>query len=142
MAIAKEGDAVKVHYSGKLADGSIFDSSEDTQPLEFVIGEGQLIAAFEKGVIGMISGESKTIRIPMEEAYGPHRDELIFEFERERAPEGFEPEIGEPVPMSRNDGMQPVATVIGKSETAFTMDANHPLAGKDITFDITLVDII
>lgn len=142
MAAVKEGDMVRVHYTGKFDDGTVFDSSEDSTPMEFTVGKGDVFQRVDEGVIGMNPGETKTIRIPMEEAYGPHKEERIFEFDKTRAPEGFDPVIGQVVQMYRVDGLPVRATVIGKSETSFTMDCNHPLAGKDLIFDITLVEIV
>lgn len=142
MAAVKEGDMVKVHYTGKFDDGTVFDSSEDSTPMEFTVGKGEVFQRVDEGVIGMNPGETKTIRIPMEEAYGPHKEERIFEFDKTRAPEGFDPVIGQVVQMYRVDGLPVRATVIGKSETSFTMDCNHPLSGKDLIFDITLVEIV
>lgn len=141
MAIVKEGDKVKVHYTGKLNDGTVFDSSEGKDPMEFTVGKGEYFAALEQGVIGMSPGESKTIRIPVEQAYGPHKEEMVFEFDRTRAPENFDPAIGQRVQMYRADGLPVTVTVVGISETAFTMDCNHSLAGKDLIIDVTLMEI-
>ncbi|MEW6674441.1 MAG: peptidylprolyl isomerase [Nitrospirota bacterium] len=142
MAVVKEGDMVRVHYTGRLDDGTVFDSSEDSALLEFTVGKGEVFPHLEESIIGMGPGESKTIRIPMEEAYGPHMEERVFEFDRKRAPEGFDPVVGQRVQMFRADGLPVRATVIGKSETSFTMDCNHPLSGKDLIFDITLIEIV
>ncbi len=142
MATVKEGDTVRVHYTGKLEDGTVFDSSEDGAPLEFTVGKGELIKGFEQGVIGMGAGESKTISIPAEEAYGPHKEEMVFEFNRNRAPENFDPAIGQQVYMQRADGKTVVVTVVDKSETSFTMDCNHSLAGKNLVFDVKLIAIV
>lgn len=142
MATVKEGDRVKVHYTGKLEDGTIFDSSRDGTPLEFTVGKAELIKGFDRGVIGMSAGESKTIKISAEDAYGPHNKERVFEFNRDRSPRDFDPPIGQQVHMQRVDGQPVVVTVIDKSDKAFTMDSNHPMAGKNLTFDITLVEIV
>jgi peptidylprolyl isomerase len=142
MAAVKEGDMVRVHYTGKFDDGTVFDSSEGSTPMEFTVGKGEVFQRVDEGVIGMNPGETKTIRIPMEEAYGPHKEERIFEFDKTRAPEGFDPVIGQVVQMYRVDGLPVRATVIGKSEASFTMDCNHPLSGKDLIFDIILVEIV
>ncbi|MFZ6017914.1 MAG: FKBP-type peptidyl-prolyl cis-trans isomerase [Nitrospirota bacterium] len=142
MAVVKEGDMVRVHYTGKFDDGTVFDSSEDSTPMEFTVGKGEVFQRVDEGIIGMNPGDIKTIRIPMEEAYGPHMEERVFEFDRKRAPEGFDPVIGQVVQMYRADGLPVRATVIGKSETSFTMDCNHPLSGKDLIFDITLIEIV
>ena len=142
MGIAKEGDTVRVHYTGKLEDGTVFDTSEDGASLEFKVGSGDLLKAFEQGVIGMSIGEKKTIKIPMEEAYGPRKDEMVFEYDRSRAPENFDAEIGQEMQMYRADGKPVNITVIAKSEKSFTMDCNHALAGKDLTFDVRLEEIL
>ena len=142
MAIAKEGDTVRVHYTGKLEDGTVFDTSENGASLEFKVGSGDLLKAFEQGVIGMSIGEKKTIKIPMEEAYGPRREEMIFEFDKARAPENFDAEIGQELQMYRADGKPVNITVLAKSEKSFTMDCNHALAGKDLIFDVRLEEIL
>lgn len=142
MATVKEGDRVKVHYTGKLEGGTIFDSSRDGTPLEFTVGKAELIKGFDRGVIGMSAGESKTIKISAEDAYGPHNKERVFEFKRDRSPQDFDPAIGQQVHMQRVDGQPVVVTVIDKSDKSFTMDSNHPMAGKNLTFDITLVEIV
>lgn len=142
MAIAKEGDTVRVHYTGKLEDGTVFDTSEDGASMEFKIGDGGLLRAFEQGVIGMAIGETKTVCIPAVEAYGPRKGEMVFEFDRSRAPENFAAEIGQELQMYRADGKPINITVIGKSEKSFTMDCNHALAGKDLTFDVRLEEIL
>ena len=142
MASVKEGDTVRVHYTGKLEDGTVFDTSEDGASMEFKVGEGELLKAFEQGVVGMSVGETKTIQIPAEEAYGPRKDEMVFEFDRTRAPENFDAEIGQELQMYRADGKPVTLTVIGKSEKSFTMDCNHSLAGKNLTFDVRLEEIL
>ena len=142
MAIAKKGDTVRVHYTGKLEDGTVFDTSEDNASIEFKIGNGDLLKAFEQAVVGMSIGDKKTIKIPMAEGYGPRKEEMVFEFDRARAPENFEPEIGQELQMYRADGKPVTMTVLAKSEKSFTMDCNHALAGKDLTFDLRLEEIL
>jgi len=142
MANVKEGNTVRVHYTGKLEDGTVFDTSEDGASMEFKVGSGDLLKAFEQGVIGMSIGEKKTIKIPMEEAYGPRKDEMVFEFEKARAPEDFDAEIGQELQMYRADGKPVNITVIAKSEKSYTMDCNHALAGKDLIFDVRLEEIL
>ena len=142
MAIVKEGDTIRVHYTGKLEDGTVFDTSEDGASMEFKVGKGELLKAFEQGVVGMSVGETKTIQIPAEEAYGLRKDEMVFEFDRSRAAENFEAEIGQQLQMYRADGQPVSITVVGKSEKSFTMDCNHPLAGKDLIFDVRLEEIL
>lgn len=140
--MVKEGDRVKIRYTGRLEDGTVFDSTEGWMPIEFTVGKGEYFPRLEQAVIGMVPGESKTIRIPMEEAYGPHKPERVFEFDRKKAPQGFDPSIGEWVQMYRIDGKPIKVKVIGKSATSFIMDCNHPLAGKDLIVDITLEEIV
>jgi len=139
---AKNGDVVRVHYTGTLGDGTVFDTSIEREPLEFTLGGGQVIPGFEQAVIGMKVGESKKVTIPAEEAYGPRHDDLIMVMERERLPEGSDPMVGQQFQMMREDGEIIVVTVVEVSETMITIDANHPLAGKDLTFEIELVEIV
>ena len=134
--IAETGDTVKVHYTGRLQDGTVFDTSVGSNPLEFTLGQGQLIPGFELAVTGMQVGESKTVTIPVDEAYGQRRDELIFEAERDELPADIEPEVGMQLPTS-----QGVVTIIEVSEATVKIDANHPLAGHDLIFDIELIEI-
>ena len=138
---AKTGDTVKVHYTGTLEDGSVFDTSLDREPLEFTLGQGQLIPGFEQAVIGMRIGESKTVNIPVDLAYGPYNDELISVIDRDKLPEGMNPEVGQQLLAQQPDGQTGIVTVIDISETSVTIDANHPLAGKDLTFEIELIEI-
>jgi FKBP-type peptidyl-prolyl cis-trans isomerase 2 len=135
-AQAKTGDTVKVRYTGKLADGTVFDSSVGSEPYEFTLGQGQTISGFEQAVIGMKVGETKTVTIPVDEAYGPRRDDLIVEIGRDRLSQDINPEVG----MQLTSG-QGTVTIIEVSETTVKIDANHPLAGQDLTFDIELVEI-
>jgi peptidylprolyl isomerase len=141
MTQAKNGDKVKVHYTGKLDNGTVFDSSADREPLEFTIGEGQLIADFEQAVIDMNPGESKTIKIPFDNAYGPHRDEMLIVVDRSQFPEDLEPKIDQQLQIRNQNGDASVAKVVDISGTNVTLDANHPLAGKDLTFEIQLTEI-
>ncbi|MBI3015984.1 MAG: peptidylprolyl isomerase [Candidatus Tectomicrobia bacterium] len=142
MTEAKSGDTVRVHYTGTLADGSIFDTSMDRDPLQFTIGEEQIIPAFERAVVGMNPGESKTIMIPSGEAYGPHQEEMVLVVERDQFPPDLKPEVGQQLQMRRGDEHTIVVRVTEVSESDVTLDANHPLAGKDLTFDLQLVDIV
>ena len=141
MAQAKNGDTVKVHYTGKLDDGTVFDSSVDREPLEFTIGEGQLIADFEQAVIDMNPGESKTIKIAYDNAYGPHREEMLMVVDHSQFPEGLEPKIDQKLQVRDPNGGDSVVTVVDVTEANVTLDANHPLAGKDLTFEIHLTEI-
>jgi len=141
MAQAKDGDLVKVHYTGKLTDGSIFDSSANRDPLEFTLGQGQLIAGFENAVRGMKEGESTTVTIPSTEAYGPHQQNLVYEVDKSKLPDTLEPQVGQKLESVQQDGQRVVVEVTNISENSVTMDANHPLAGKDLIFDIELMNI-
>ena len=141
MNEAKKGDKVRVHYTGRLADGSVFDSSLEREPLEFTLGEEQVIPGFDKAVEGMAPGESKTAIIAATDAYGQHYPEMVLSVPREHLPDDFEPEIGERLELRRSDGRTFVVTVTGATAGDVTVDANHPLAGKDLTFDIELVDV-
>lgn len=142
MAEAKQGDTVKVHYTGKLDDGTVFDTSAEREPLQFTIGQGQIIPGFEEAVVGMSEGESKTTQIPSDAAYGPHRDEMIVEVERSQFPPNLDPEVGQQLQIRQPDGQAIVVTVTDLSDESATLDANHPLAGKDLTFDIELVQVV
>ena len=139
--IANDGDTVKVHYTGTLEDGTVFDTSRGREPLEFTLGEGNIIPGFEETVKGMQVGQTKTVTIPAEEAYGPHREDLVMVVERDTLPEDLNPVIGQKLQMKRPDGETAVVVVTDVSETTMTIDANHPLAGKDLTFEIELVEI-
>lgn len=140
MHKASTGDTVQVHYTGKLDDGSVFDSSRGRDPLEFTVGTGQVIAGFDSAIAGMAPGEEKTVTIPAEEAYGAPRDELRFTVDRQQFPDEIDPEIGQQLQMSQ-DGQVAVVTVADVSEEGVTLDANHPLAGRDLTFELELVGI-
>jgi peptidylprolyl isomerase len=142
MAQAKQGDTVQLHYMGKLQDGTVFDSSRERHPLQFTIGSGQVIAGFEQAVIGMKIGELKTARIPMEQAYGPHRDDMIVTMDRSKLPAGVNPKIGQRLEITQVDDQTSLVTVTEVTESTLTLDANHPLAGKELTFDIELVGIL
>ncbi len=142
MAEAKQGDTVNVHYTGKLKDGIVFDSSENHEPLQFTIGEGKVIPGFEKTVVGMNPGETRTTEISKEEAYGPYRDDLQFSVEKSILPEGMNPEVGQYLQMHQNDGQIFNVQVMAVTDDQITLDANHPLAGKDLVFDIQLVEIV
>ena len=141
LAKAKEGDTVKVHYTAKLEDGTVFDSSIMRDPLEFTIGEGLLIPGFERAVIGMCPGESKTEKISSERAYGPHRDEMVLDVDKSQFPPELEPEIGQQLQIRQANGMVTEVIVTDINDSQVTLDANHPLAGKDLVFDIQLVEI-
>ena len=141
MSKVKDGNTVKVHYTGTLKDGSVFDTSAEREPLEFKLGEGQLIPGFEKAVIGMEEGESTKIDIPVKEAYGEACEDLIINVPKDQLPDDVEPEVGMQLQVNQPDG-QPVPVRVAEiSDDELTLDANHPLAGKDLSFEIEVVEI-
>ena len=142
MTQAQVEDMVKVHYTGRLTDGTTFDTSLERDPLEFTLGEGELIAGFEQAVLGMAAGESKTTTIPAAQAYGPHHAERVIDVERHHLPSDLQPEIGQQLQMTRPDGTTLSVMITTVTETQVILDANHPLAGQDLIFDITLVEIL
>jgi peptidylprolyl isomerase len=141
MAGAKDGDKVKVHYTGKLEDGTVFDTSRERNPLEFSIGKGQLIPGFEEAVIGMETGASQTVVIPPEKAYGSRREEMIMCVGRDQFPDDSGLEVGVQVQSTQADGQVMIARVTAIDEDEVTLDANHPLADKELTFEIEIVSI-
>ena len=140
MERASAGDTVRVHYTGTLADGSVFDSSRGREPLEFTLGEGRVIAGFDAAVSGMTPGEERQVIIAATEAYGEHRPELVFTVPRDQFPEGMEPQIGLEVQLTQGD-QRAIARISEIAADSVTLDANHPLAGRDLTFDLQLVAI-
>jgi len=138
---AAQGDTVRLHYPGRLDDGTVFDTSEGREPLEFTLGSGQVIPGFEKAVEGMEAGEEKTFTIPADEAYGPHQEDLVLKVPREHLPEGLEPQVGQMLQMQTADGQVFQVKVMEVAEDHMVLDANHPLAGQDLTFDIEVVDV-
>jgi peptidylprolyl isomerase len=142
MAQVKQGDTVQVNYTGKLQDGTIFDTSCDRNPLQFTLGEGRLIAGFEEAVLGMKAGDKKTVVIPPEQAYGPRRAESIVVVERKYLPANLDAKVGQRLEIQQENDETILVTVTDQSDTSLTLDANHPLAGKDLTFEIELVSII
>lgn len=143
MSEAKQGDNVKVHYTGRLDDGSEFDSSLERQPLEFVIGQGQIIPGFEQAVVGMNQGDTKTVEIAPEQAYGPRHDEAIQQIPKSALPESIQESLQLGMQLQANDpnGHPLMLTVTDIAEENITVDANHPLAGQALTFDLELVEI-
>ncbi|MBK5192889.1 MAG: peptidylprolyl isomerase [Flavobacteriaceae bacterium] len=141
MSLVKENDTVKVHYTGKLADGQVFDSSEGKDPIEFTLGQGQLIPGFEKGLINMKLNEKKTINIPKDEAYGDSREDLIQEVQKSELPEEIKPEVGMGLVSKSQDGREMNLVVAEVKEESIVVDGNHPLAGKDLIFDLEVVEI-
>ncbi|MCZ7583939.1 MAG: peptidylprolyl isomerase [Deltaproteobacteria bacterium] len=141
MSKAKKGDKVKVHYSGRLNDGTVFDTSEGRDPLEFTIGEGEVIPGFENAVIGMDTEDSKTVEIASADAYGPRRDELEVQVPRGEFPDHITPEVGRRLNVQQDGGRQLTVTITAVNDQQVTLDANHPLAGQDLTFEIKLLEV-
>ncbi len=142
MAQAVIGNKVKVHYTGTLVDGEVFDSSRDRGPLEFTIGEGQLIPLFEDTVVGMKLGESRKVTIPPEKAYGLHRKEMVMAVERKKVSSFIKLEVGKRIEIGLDNGSRVRAEIIAFNEKGITVDANHPMAGKTLNFEIQLVEIL
>ena len=139
---AKTGDTVQVHYTGTLTDGTLFDSSTGREPLQFKLGVGMVIKGFDDGVTGMNIGDKKQVLIPVDDAYGPKQEDLIFTFSRSDIPEDMPLEVGSQLNMHEDGNPQPVAvTIVALSETNISVDANHPLAGRDLIFDLELIDV-
>jgi len=138
---AKAGDTVKVHYHGRLNDGTTFDSSEGRAPLEFEVGSGMVIKGFDEGVMGMTVGQKKTIEIPVDDAYGPRDPEAIIEFPIDRFPPEMKPEVGMQLAMNNGQGQQIPVVIVEVKPDVVVLDANHALAGQDLIFDLELVDI-
>lgn len=140
MSVAKNGQAVKVHYTGRLEDGSVFDSSQGREPLAFTLGNGQMIPGFEEAVLGMSIGEVKEASIPCSQAYGERSNDLILEVPKAQVPADITPEVG--MQLAINDGTNSRPVVVSAvDDEKIVLDANHPLAGKDLTFEIELVEI-
>lgn len=142
MSEAKSGDTVRIHYTGTLADGSTFDSSEGRDPLEFQLGAGQVIPGFDKAVTGMNVGDAQTVAIPSDDAYGAHDPNGKQSFPRDQVPENIPLEIGTQLQLSGPQGQPIMVTIAEVTDEAVILDANHPLAGKDLTFKIELVEIV
>jgi peptidylprolyl isomerase len=140
MTQAQTGNQVKVHYTGRLDSGQVFDSSADREPLEFTLGQGQLIPGFETAVTGMQVGDKKTVTIPAEDAYGPRQDDLLFSVERSQLPDTIQPEVGQQLQVNQ-EGQTAVVTISELTDTTMTLDANHPLAGENLTFDLEVVEV-
>lgn len=140
--VAKAGDTVKIHYTGTLSDGTQFDSSVGRSPLEFTLGSGQVIQGFDDGVTGMKVGEKKTITIPAAQAYGEYRNDLVFDIDAAQLPATITPAVGMQLTMTQNDGTVIAVKIKAINGSAITLDANHELAGKDLTFALELVEIV
>ena len=142
MAEVDFGNTVKVHYAVKLDDGTVFDSNFNLEPLTFTIGQGQVIPGFEQAVIGMTPGTSRTVRVSSDEAYGLYNKELVSEVDRKEFPADFKFEVGQHLQIPQGFEQPMLATVLNVSEARITLDINHPLAGKDLTIDIQLIEIL
>jgi FKBP-type peptidyl-prolyl cis-trans isomerase 2 len=141
MSQARNGDTVKVHFTGRLENGEVFSKPKEDEPFEFTLGSGELIPGFEKGIVGMEVGETKTITAPPEEAFGPRHKELIVDVEKTDLPENITPAIGEQIQIRQKDGNPIKVTVTDMNEDTVTLDANHPLAGNTLFFHVELVEI-
>ena len=142
MAQAQAGDTVQVHYTGRLDDGTVFDSSVGGEPIEFVLGAHHVIPGFEEGVTGMEVGETKTILIPSDQAYGPRMEEMVLTIPRDQVPPHITLELGEMLELSQPSGETIAVQITALTDTIVTLDGNHPLAGADLTFDLQLANIV
>lgn len=141
MSQAKQGSTVQVHYTGKLTNEQVFDSSREREPLEFTVGAGQMIPGFDTAVDGMTIGDNKQVTIPAEEAYGARNEEAVFKLPKTQLPDDLEPQVGMQLQASREDGQTQALLIVGIEEEEVILDANHPLAGEDLVFDIELVAV-
>jgi FKBP-type peptidyl-prolyl cis-trans isomerase 2 len=141
MQQVKNGDTVRVHYHGKLTDGSTFDSSEGRDPLEFTVGSGQVIKGFDDALLDMQPGEKKTVNIPVDQAYGQRNDDMMMEYPKTEFPADMNPQVGMELHMSDNMGNVFPVVIAEVGDEVVVLDANHPLAGQDLTFEIELVSI-
>ena len=142
MPGVKQGDTVKVHYTGKLDNGDVFDTSVNGDPLQFTVGKRDVIAGFEQAVMGMMPGETKSTKISAHRAYGPYREELVVEVDKKNIDDDMDLQIGQRLKIKQPDGQEFIVTVTELSDQKVKLDANHPLAGKDLTFDINLIEIV
>jgi peptidylprolyl isomerase len=142
MEQAHHGDTVKVHYIGTLDDGTLFDSSAGRDPLRFTIGGGLVLPGFEEAVVGMTPGQSKQTTIAAADAYGPRFDEMIVSVEKENLPDDVELEVGQQLQLNQPDGRALLVQVAEVGDTTIVLDANHPLAGSDLNFEIRLIEIV
>ena len=142
MSDAKTGDTVRIHYTGTLSDGTTFDSSAGRDPLEFTVGSGQIIPGLDKAISGMSVGDKKVVEVPADEAYGPHNPEGIQSVPRAQVPDHIPLDPGTQLQVQTGDGRTLPVTVTEVTEEVVTLDANHPLAGKDLTFEVELVELV
>jgi peptidylprolyl isomerase len=141
MTEAKQGDTVKVHYQGTLTDGTVFDSTHEQEPLEFTIGEGKIIPGFEESIVGMEEGQTKDVSVTPDQAYGDYNENGVVNFPRENLPEDINPELGMTLQMTTPEEQTVYVTVTEIEDETITLDANHPLAGKDLHFQIELLEV-
>ena len=142
MSVATKGSTVKVHYTGKLKDGTVFDSSENREPLQFTVGDGNMIKGFDAAVNGMEVGQGKSVTIPSDEAYGAKREDMMIDVPVEQVPADIKPQVGMDLSIQNQQGQPVPVKVVHVDEQKITLDANHPLAGEDLIFDIELVEIV
>ncbi len=142
MAEAEQGSTVKVHYTGKLQDGTVFDTSKNIEPIQFVVGSGEIITGFEQAVVGMAAGDNKTVTIPCGEAYGPKREDLVAEVKRGELPPDMTLSVGQKLQIGDQESGVIVVSVVDMNEDIVKLDANHPLAGEDLVFDIELLEVL
>ncbi len=139
MSKVSDGSKVKVHYTGKLNDGTVFDSSREREPLEFTVGQGQVIPGFEEAVRGMEAGESRSVTLGCEQAYGQRRQDMILDVPRDKFPEDIPPKVGQQLMLRHPEGQEFPAFIVEVKDQVITIDANHPLAGEDLNFEIELM---
>lgn len=139
MSKVTQGSKVKVHYTGKLNDGTVFDTSKDREPLEFTVGQGQVIPGFEEAVQGMEEGESKSVTIGSDQAYGERRKDMILDVPKDKFPDEIAPEVGQQLMLRHPEGQEFPAFIVEVTDEVITLDANHPLAGEDLNFEIELM---
>lgn len=141
MIKAVQGDSVKVRYTGRLSDGTVFDASPEDRPLQFILGRGEVIAGFDEGVTGMYTGESKTFTFPPEKGYGQHDPQYMEEIERSQLPEGLDLHVGHQLEVTSEKGDRLLVLISAVTERSVTLDGNHPLAGKALTFEVELLEV-
>ncbi|RZN39381.1 MAG: peptidylprolyl isomerase [Methanosarcinales archaeon] len=142
MVQVEDGGTVKVHYTGKLEDGTVIDTTENRDPLQLKIGDGEIISRIEQAMLGMEPGESKTVKVPANEAYGAHREDLVFVIDHSHIPADTEPNVGQQFQLLLPDSQTLVATVTNVTESSVELDANHQMAGEELIFDIQLMEIV
>jgi peptidylprolyl isomerase len=142
MTQATTGSKVRLHFTGKLDDGTVFATSTNSEPIEFTLGQNQILPGIEEAVEGMAGGESKTVKILSDQAYGPRREDLTQEIAKEHLPADLKPQVGQRLRIDRKDGDPIIVSITGVSDPAITVDANHPLAGKDLTFDLEVLEVL